>query len=223
MERILIYSMIVYLVADAGIYLIQRFDDSSWKMTRGEKGILLIVSSVNGVILWGISYLERIKITEITYLALFAGCMLFACITDSKRCVVFQFTWWVAAAILGLWFLEKNVRNGCAILMISQDASMISEACGLLLYALLQELLFSRMYGRADCHGFVLCGVAEYLCGINMSGYVYHMAIAWGMLGVVQIGRKNVNRKGNLKQPVAFLPYITVAFWLWLYIAFFPK
>jgi len=137
--------------------------------------------------------------------------------------VVFQFTWWVAAVILVVWFMVKYVRYGCNLVTIQPGTSILSGLCGLFLYILMQEFFFSRMYGRADCHGFVLCGVAQYLCGINMSGYVYHMAIAWGMLAVVQLGRKNVNRKGNLKQPVAFLPYIALAFWIGLYIAFFPK
>lgn len=225
MERILIYSIIVYTVAGGGINLIQRFDDSSWKMTRKEKRVLFIVSSVNGIILrkitvfWGTTVTEAERIV----LALFAGCLLFACITDVKKCVVFQFTWWVAAVVLVVWFVVRYVRCDCNPVTIQPGASTLSGLCGLLLYLLLQEFLFCRMYGRADCHGFVLCAVAQYLCGINMSGYVYHMTIAFGMLGIVQLVRKNVNCKGNLKQPVAFLPYITAAFWVWLYLAFFPK
>lgn len=220
MEWILIYGIIIYAVASAGICLVQRFDDPSWKTTLVEKGVLLMFSSVNGVILWSISQSGRIKVTEITYLALFAGCLLFACVTDSKKYVVFQFTWWAAAVILGVWFMGKNVWNGCTPVKIQPDSSTPS---GLFVYILIQEFFFSGMYGRADCHGFVLCGMAQYLCGINMSGYVYHMAIAFGLLGAVQLLRRNVNHKGNLKQSVAFLPYITLAFWVWLYIAFFPK
>lgn len=225
MERILIFSIVVYVVASAGICLIRRLDDSSWELTFVEKCVLFAVSSMNGIVLRGISGLGRTKVTEAEYifLALFAGCLLFACITDFKQCVVFQFTWWVAVVALGGWGAVKMMRNGWSIVNVRQDTSMLSHLGGLFLYIMLQECFFSRMYGRADCHGFSLCAVAEYLCGINMSGYVYHMAIAFGMLGVVQVVRKNVNCKGNLKKPVAFLPYITVAFWLWLYIAFFPK
>lgn len=160
---------------------------------------------------------------ELICLALFGGCLLFACITDAKKCVVFQFTWWMAGIILGMWMVNQSVQYERMDHIINLRMQIAWKLWELLVYILLQEFFFARMYGRADCHGFALCAVAEYLCGINMWGYVYHMAIALGILGVVQIHRRNVNRKGNLKQSVPFLPYITVAFWVLLYIAFFPN
>lgn len=225
MERILIYSCVVYAVVGVGMFLIQRFDHFSWEITGRGKYILLILSGISGVLLWRISAFGNIRFTrkEMLFLAMFAGCLLFACITDSKRCVVFQFTWWMAAVVLGIWFVEKIAQNDGIIRIIERDNPVTLKLCELLVYILLQEYFFSRMYGKADCHGFALCAVAEYLCGINMSGYVYHMAIAFGMLGAVQLVKGNVNCKGNLKCSVPFLPYITVSFWVLLYIAFFFK
>jgi len=225
MERALLYSLMVYAVVSVSIRLIQRFDDSSWKITGMGKYILPGISGINGILLWEISVLGKMRITEkeMIFLSLFAGCLLFACLTDFRKCIVFQFTWWMAAAVLGMWFIEKNIWNGWTNGTIKPDLQVLTGMCELILYILLQEFIFARMYGRADCHAFGTCAIAGYLCGINMKGYVYHMAIAFGMLGCVQLIRGNVNCKGNLKQSVAFLPYITFGFWVWLYIAFFPK
>lgn len=225
MWRMLIYGSLVHVVVCAGICLIQKFDDSTWKMSSKERGMAVMISGLNGILAWGIFALgkQQLKGRDIIFLALFAGCLLFACITDLKKCVVFQFIWWTTIIILGAWFIYRIRQNDSASCIIQPEVPFVLKIGELLLYILLQEFFFCRMYGRADCHGFSLCAVALFMCGINMSGYVYHMAIAFGMLGIIQLARGNVNRRGNLKKPVPFLPYITLSFWLLLYIAFFPK
>ena len=82
----------------------------------------------------------------------------------------------------------------------------------LFVFILLQEMFFSRMYGRADCHGFAACAVVGASFGMGLKQFLLHMLIAFGILGVVQSIRKNVDRKGNLKEAVPFIPYISVAF-----------
>lgn len=44
------------------------------------------------------------------------------------------------------------------------------------------------------------------------------MLVSFGILGMVQLLRHNINAKGNLKKPVPFIPYIALAFlllWIW--------
>lgn len=129
-----------------------------------------------------------------------AGCLLFACITDCRTCEVYNITWWVAggAASLLLWNGKSGIEAGCLL--------------ELGFFILLQQKLFSRMYGRADCHAFSVCAVAEAAAGLSLTGYLLHMLLAFTLLAFVQGLRHNIGRKGNLRRPVPFLPYITLAF-----------
>ncbi|MBR1853937.1 MAG: hypothetical protein IJ794_12480 [Lachnospiraceae bacterium] len=83
-----------------------------------------------------------------------------------------------------------------------------------LLFAALQQFLFARMYGRADCHAFCCCGAIWMFEGGGFTLCVLHMVISFVLLTVVQLGRRNVTKKGRLKQAVPMLPYITAGFWI---------
>ena len=87
---------------------------------------------------------------------------------------------------------------------------------GYLVFAALQFGLFMRMYGAADGMVFLVCALFESVYGDGLMTYLLHMAASFFLLAVVQIGKKNVNRAGNLKKPVAFVPYITASVWLFL-------
>jgi hypothetical protein len=84
----------------------------------------------------------------------------------------------------------------------------------LLVYCVLQLFLFSRMYGMADAKAFCVCAVTISVGGGGFPAYLYHMSAAFLLLGVIQAIRHNISRKGNLKTPVAFLPYITSTIWV---------
>jgi hypothetical protein len=147
------------------------------------------------------------KYIQGTLLAMLAGILLFACITDGLRCQVFRFVWWLSAVASGLLYIVHAGGSG-------DDHVIWTFWVEFLIYSLLQELFFSRFYGRADCHAFVLCALVGSLYGMTMREYLIHMLVSFGLLAIVQGLRRNISRKGNLKQPVAFLPYITIAFWI---------
>lgn len=130
-------------------------------------------------------------------LAVLAACLLAASIMDLESYLVYNYVWWVGGSV-ALVFLCAGSRKTLGELVI---------------YILLQELLFSKMYGRADCHAFVVCGMLQASWGMSMQAYLTHMLLAFVLLAVVQGFDHNIARNGNLKQPVAFLPYITVSFW----------
>lgn len=134
-----------------------------------------------------------------------AGCLLFACITDCQTCEVYNITWWVAGGASILLLLSG--RN-------SMEAGYLLE---LGFFVLLQQKLFSRMYGRADCHAFSVCAVAETAVGLSLTGYLLHMLLSFTLLAFIQGLRHNIDREGNLRRPVPFLPYITLAFWALLW------
>ncbi|HIW82092.1 MAG TPA: hypothetical protein H9742_11370 [Candidatus Acetatifactor stercoripullorum] len=138
-----------------------------------------------------------------------AACFLLACIEDCWICQVHNFVWWTgAAAGAGLLFSAGENRG---------------NVFDLLLFILLQELFFCRFYGRADCHSFCVCAMVQCALGAGFTAYLFLMLLAVGMLGLVQAFRHNINKKGNLKIPVPFLPYITISLWPTLFLVYLFK
>lgn len=136
------------------------------------------------------------------------GCLLLACVTDCLLCQVYNFTWWIAlaAAIPLLWrHCEELTQTG---------GVSLQNFCSLLFFCALQFLLFQHTYGRADCYAFCICAAVEAAIGFSTAGFLSHMLVSYVLLFAVQLFRRNINRKGNLRKPVPFLPYITVSFWI---------
>lgn len=89
------------------------------------------------------------------------------------------------------------------------------EVCWeLIIYVIIQYVIFRKMYGHADVIGFVLCALFFSATGRGIDVYVGHMSLAFGMLALVQAFRRNIAGDGNLKQPVALFPYIMCSFLL---------
>lgn len=136
---------------------------------------------------------------ECLLLGIIAGCLVFAAVTDLHIGKAYDFTWWVGAAA-GL--LLVRARQVCVPVL------------AVLGFVLLQELFFSGFYGRADCHAFSLCALTQGAFGLGLRAYLLHMAAAFFLLMAVQGIKGNIGKRGNLKKPVPFLPYIGVAFGL---------
>ena len=167
-------------------------------------------------------------------LAVIWGCFLLACITDVAICQVYNFVWWIsgAAALVLLWlrcrlphtFSLPGASNGTdgieamgAILVV--PGSMVALAA----FCVLQLLLFARLYGLADCYAFCVCALVECAYGAGMREYLMHMLLAVVLLLPIQAVKRNLNRYGNLKKPVPFLPYITISFYLVFFLKYFGR
>lgn len=198
---VMLYLGIILVVWNAGVYVIRKFDKPVWRTQQKESWLLMGCSGINAFVIALIPC--RNGMIELL-MAVFGGCLLLACITDYKTCEVYQFTWWIA---------------GTAGLIILVQYLMLNEAekpdlLMLLVYCLLQEFFFCKFYGRADCHAFAVCAMVAYGIGMDLMDCLIHMLLAFSGLALVQLFCRNINRKGNLKRPVAFLPYITIAFWI---------
>ena len=139
--------------------------------------------------------------------AFLAGGLTAAAYMDNRDCWVYNYVWW--------WCLPW-----AAILGLTEDGEG-KNVIAVLLFIGLQQLFFSKLYGRADCHAFSVCALAE--CG-NRAGmlfYLEHMLSAVLLLALVQLIAGNVSRSGRLRTPQPFIPYITASFWgilLWEHI-----
>ncbi len=121
-------------------------------------------------------------------------------ITDFQTCKVYDILQ-VPAALAG------------AVLCLLQ-APLPGGGRGLVLFALLQYLLFIRFYGEGDVMAFQICSLFLVGRGGDLQTLLLHMALAFALLGAVQAVRRNINHKGNLIVPVPFLPYIACSL-LW--------
>lgn len=198
--------MILAIVA-MGVFLIGRWDEPL-PLKAGSKVWIVAgaVSEFAGIMM---STRGRPGHEKLLW-AVFGGGLLLACVTDSLLCQVYNFTWWISltAALALLW-----CRRG----VFMESGGICSDIMGgLLLFVGLQLLLRGRIYGCADSYAFCVCALAGTALGISAAGYLTHMLLAYLILFVVQLFRRNLNRKGNLREPVPFLPYITAAFWITL-------
>lgn len=204
MDGLLFSWGIIYVIVTVFFSIIRQYDEGCWNRTSKDNRIVWIGCGANSFVISRVAEYCEIGGAERILLCVVAGCLLFACMTDSKTCEVFQFTWWPAAmAGVALWLSRGSVEWKMAV--------------SLLCYAVLQELFFGRYYGRADCHGFVLCALVGTRFEWDMVDYLLHMLAAFAGLALVQVARHNIARNGNLKRPVAFLPYITFSFWVLLF------
>lgn len=193
----------------AGLFLIGRMDRAVKPATGIMAGVLATGLAGGGLLGWLFGpgdFFSRLL------LALVVGCLLLACVTDVVMYQVYDFVWWIsgAAAAMLLWarlWVTNDVRNGLGILF------------GLTVFWIVQIWVFGRLYGKADCYAFCVCAAAETGLGMGLELIVTHMVFAFGMLVPVQFISKNITLRGNLKKPVAFIPYITAGFYLLLFFA----
>lgn len=188
----------------AGLRLIGKMDQVI--ELSGRKILIIILTGISGncLLIWRIGLQERIPRM---IMAVILGCLLLASVTDLAICQVHNFVWWIGgtAACLLLWVALR--RTPAAVCNVLPE---------LFMFCVIQIVWFGRLYGRADCYAFCVCAGAEAGLGLSFMGFLGHMILAFLLLAVVQAFRKNISRKGNLKKPVPFLPYITTAFYLLL-------
>lgn len=158
----------------------------------------LIYSLVTSVIL-----LPHIKagtgVVRVAY-GLLAGYFILCSVMDTVLEMVFDF------------FHYIGLLGGCLLLVSSHPVP--GTIMDLLLFVGIQWVWFRKMYGPADVAAFMVCAVYLAAEDRGMEGYLLHMAVTFLLLGVIQGCKGNVSNKGNLKRPVALLPYITIGFFI---------
>lgn len=167
-------------------------------MTQGRKMLYIKICMIGSVV----ASVEKVNIWQSIGLGIVFGTLLFACITDYTQCQVYCFIWWIAGSVVIVWL---------AVMMSKGEQIPWLE---LVVFCIIQELLFSKLYGKADCHAFCVCAVMYALLEKGMLCYLLHMALSLLLLTCVQWRRGNITRSANLKIPVPFIPYIVLAFLL---------
>jgi len=162
--------------------------------------VVLCLASFIGVLVW-LPLAGAFTENRLLWMVLHVYFLCCSC-TDYLTCQVydvFQYVGLAASSVL-LFKGEADIWIGFSVL----------------LFALLQYFLFMKLYGAADGMAFLVAALAEASLGCDMTGYLLHMILAYLMLSLCQITKGNIGRKGTLKTPVPFLPYIMVSFWILL-------
>ena len=110
------------------------------------------------------------------------------------------------------FFHYIGLLGGGLLLLYSPPS--LEAVWSLLCFVLIQKVLFMKMYGPADGVAFVICAMYLTARGNTLEDFLMHMASTFVLLGVVQGYKRNISANGNLKHPVALLPYITAGFFV---------
>ncbi len=110
-------------------------------------------------------------------------------------------------------FLHMISGICCIVLLCFSHPSwaVIGE---LIFFVVVQLLLFKRLYGNADAYVFIVCAMFQATNGHGLISYTLHMAATFLLLVLVQAFRKNISKKGDLKEAVALVPYIAIMMWI---------
>ena len=164
-----------------------------------------VVSVGIGVLWFDESCFAGGNVLRVILISVISGCLLFAAFMDGECQAVYNFVWIPSVlAVIGLLFVGwKDCTGAC-----------LWEA---FLLPTLQELLFAQMYGRADCHCFSICALTQAALGVPGMFSLLHMLLAYAMLVIVQAIKGNIGTDGRLVRAVAFIPYITVSFFIILF------
>lgn len=193
---------VIFGTVAAGLFLIGMLDQTV--EFPGKVKVVIALAGLAGSVLLN-RRPESGQLLPRLLLSLFIGCLLLACVTDLAICQVHNFVWWIAVSAGGLLFLER-LRRGA-----EENGHLASE---LMVFCVIQLVVFGRLYGRADSYAFCVCAVMEAALGIGLKGFLVHMLFSFGLLAVKQAVRRNIGSDGNLRRPVPFLPYITAGMYL---------
>ena len=182
-----------------------------WRIVLSEsekKRLFLICILTEGTIVAEWLFHREASIGALLCLEGFAGCLLAACVMDMKEQMVYRFVWAAAGIVIFVYEMIGVWEGGN---LITADF-LLSSGMEYLIFVGLQQGLFARFYGRADCHAFSVCGAFWLTKGEVFDRCVVHMAVSFILLAVMQLFRGNIAPKGRLKRPVAMVPYIVVGF-----------
>ena len=153
-------------------------------------------------------------------LGLVAGGLLAAAYMDTKSSYVYNYVWWwcLLWTVL-LLCLPDNGSFAASKQWRILDGISIQQVISTVLFVILQQCLFARMYGRADSHAFSVCALVSCHWRGEMLWFLIHMLLAVTLLAIVQLAKGNITLQGRLRTPRPFVPYIIITFWweiLWM-------
>lgn len=182
----------ILILCCLAIKIIYRFDpESGLKLTTGNKVFFGCGAIAGGI--W-----IDIKNYEMIVYGIFIAYLLVSVYTDWQIMKAYDFVAFIAA-LAGVLLL---------LLAAPESRGSLQE---LLVFVVLQWLLFARLTGSADCIALSICAVFITLHGGGMLEYLLHMLIA-----VVLCGGFQLVKYRSLKHAVPFIPFIAMSVFLFI-------
>lgn len=196
----IIWMIEIFGIIQILFHILLRFDKEHG-LTMGNKVIILeaVLSIAGGFFI----AIQRLPGFTAACLSVFIAYLITAAIIDWQTKTVHDFLHVIAVLAGGLLMLYSQPGWG-----VARDY---------IIFLLIQLIIFRKMYGGADSITFCVCALFQAAVGRVLLDYVLHMGATFLILICVQASRRNFNRKGNLKEPVALVPYIAATAWLFLF------
>ena len=198
-----------------------------WKFMFGE----IVLMMVSGFNIWSMMQLDPEQNMQMTpktkFLFLIGGLFMTPCWLDTVNGTSRSIH--LAWLVICIYFLSSTMTDimscyvydwfqiwgtAAGVYLVMQNQSDIRVGSSLVIFTILQGAIFMRLYGRADGLAFLIAALALGSLGHGIKSYLLHMIISYLSLAFIQICKGNIGKKGNLKKPVPFLPYITISFWI---------
>ena len=197
--KFILCGMIILTVTGVNIWGMMHLDPEQNMQMTGQNWLVFIGSGLVMTQLW-MKTVEGSTLLE--QMAWMIVCIYFlSCtMTDIMSCYVYD------------WFQIWGTAAG--IYLIMQTSGGIWIGCSIVLYVILQGALFMKLYGKADGLAFLVAALVLGSMGLGVRTYLLHMIISYLLLASIQFCKGNIGKKGNLKKPVPFLPYIMISFWI---------
>ena len=197
--KFIVCEIVILAMTGVNVWSMMQLDpEQNMQMTKKTwlifAGGSLFMSHLWVYITNGASFLEQ--------LAWLTVCIYFlsSSMTDILSCYVYD------------WFQIWGTAAGTYLIM--QSSGDIWIGCSIVIFAILQGILFMKLYGKADGLAFLVAALVLGAMGCGVKTYLLHMIISYLLLAFTQAFKGNIGKKGNLKKPVPFLPYITISFWI---------
>lgn len=176
------------------LFFLQKYDEEL-KVRMGAWGclLLLLVGVCSGIMVF---FSEEGNVAGIVSGVLMLVYFLLCSITD-----------WYMQQVYDA--VQLYVCGGLAVMILFREISP-SIGAELIVFALIQGLVFRHMYGEGDVMGFLICALS--LIGKGILVWVLHMGITYIFLGFVQGVKQNIGRDGNLRVAVPLFPYMFCAY-----------
>lgn len=136
------------------------------------------------------------------WIVIFSAALVHAAVMDHRYQKVRRGIWlWAGTAAFLLFCVRMMGRWEDCLRIFLEILSFIA----------LQFLFFKKLYGTADCFAFSCCGIFLGAFGGGIRECLLHMLLSIGILGIIQFFKGNIDRRGDLRHPKAFIPYISAA------------
>ena len=212
MIKTLLLISIESIVFFITFYMTINVDKDYKDLKIKKKEIMLAVLEV--ILSGSIFYQLRADIVYGVFFSFGCGLLLSAAILDKATTLIPDWIYYLSSLFFGAIICNGFVqKTGYNLMLIIELA----------IFIILQLFVFSRTFGFSDALAFSVFGLSCFALGLGWETMMTGMILSYFILIIVQLFKRNINRKMRLKKPVPFIPYIFASYCLTVGFALFLR